>query len=424
MTLKKKVLCIILVCLIILVGSGAVYGFSILHGIAGDQLNEEELNINDLLDEDVVNIAVFGLDGRDDVDGDRSDTIMIATLNFKTGNVKVTSVMRDLMVQIPEGQKNNISYEKINAAYDYGGAALAVKTLNENFDLNIKDYITVNFDCLVDTVDALGGVDVNITDDSILYWTNQYIMDVNDKVKKSDPFLEHTGVQKVTGVQALAFCRNRYSDSDYMRTQRQREVVGQIAQKAFNVDIFTGINLLSKVYPYVTTSLSMQEMTTYAKAFMSLESKTFTDFRVPTDSLSYGDTIDEIWYLVPNTLADNTIVLHKFLYDIDTYTPTDQLMKISNAIAQRTGGATGITIDKAAPYQNYSNNSSNSTETTTPTPTTNTNSSENNGPYNSDSSSNNNYNNSESPTPSSDDSYSDSPTPSTSEEYNSSNSYE
>ena len=121
MTLKKKVLCIVLACLIIVVGSGAVYGFSILHGIAGEQLDESELNINDLLDEDVVNIAVFGLDGRDDVDGDRSDTIMIATLNFKTGNIKVTSVMRDLMVKIPESKKNDVSYEKINAAYDYGG---------------------------------------------------------------------------------------------------------------------------------------------------------------------------------------------------------------------------------------------------------------------------------------------------------------
>ena len=368
MTLKKKVLCIVLACLIIVVGSGAVYGFSILHGIAGEQLDESDLNINDLLDEDVVNIAVFGLDGRDDVDGDRSDTIMIATLNFKTGNIKVTSVMRDLMVKIPESKKNDVSYEKINAAYDYGGAALAVKTLNENFDLNISDYVTVNFDCLVDTVDALGGVDVNIADESILYWTNQYIMDVNDKVKKSDPFLEHTGVQTVTGVQALAFCRNRYSDSDYMRTQRQREVVEQIVQKAFNVDIFTGLNLLSKVYPYVTTSLSLQEMTTYAKAFMALENKTFLDFRVPTDELSFGDMIDEVWYLVPNTLADNAVVLHKFLYDIDTYTPTDQLMKISNNIADRTGESTGSTIDPNAPYQDYTTNSSNENESTEPTP--------------------------------------------------------
>ena len=109
-------------------------------------------------------------------------------------------------------------------------------------------------------------------------------------------------------------------------------------------------------------------MTTYAKAFMALENKTFLDFRVPTDELSFGDMIDEVWYLVPNTLADNAVVLHKFLYDIDTYTPTDQLMKISNNIADRTGGSTGITIDPNAPYQDYTTNSSNENEPTEPTP--------------------------------------------------------
>ena len=171
-----------------------------------------------------------------------------------------------------------------------------------------------------------------------------------------------------------------------MRTQRQREVVEQIVQKAFNVDIFTGLNLLSKVYPYVTTSLSLQEMTTYAKAFMALENKTFLDFRVPTDELSFGDMIDEVWYLVPNTLADNAVVLHKFLYDIDTYTPTDQLMKISNNIADRTGGSTGITIDPNAPYQDYTTNSSNENDSTEPTPST-------DNSYNS--SGNNSYNNSD-----------------------------
>ncbi|MEG0509320.1 MAG: LCP family protein [Eubacterium sp.] len=373
MTLKKKILCVFLVCLIIIVGSGAVYGFSILNQISGSQLDEKDLTINELLDSDTVNIALFGIDGRDDVDGNRSDTIMIATLNFKTGSVKVTSVMRDLMVKIPSGRKNNVTYEKINSAYDYGEAQLAVKTLNENFDLNIKDYVVVNFDCLVDTVDALGGIDVNIANESILEWTNQYIMDVNDKVKKSDPFLETTGVQSVTGVQALAFCRNRYSDSDYMRTKRQREVVEQIVKKSMNVDLFTGINLLGKVYPYVSTSLSLQEMTTYAKAFMSLENKTFLDFRVATDELSFGDTIDEVWYLVPNTLADNVVALHKFLYDIDTYTPTPALMTISDHIAGIAGTSKGVTKpDSTTPNStdnsDYTDNYNTYSE---PTPSTN-----------------------------------------------------
>lgn len=332
MTLKKKIICILLIVLLVVIGSGAVYAFSILHQVSGDQLDESSLSINDMLDGNIMNIALFGIDGRDDVEGDRSDTIMIASLNFETGAINVTSVMRDTVAKIdtPSGYT---SYEKINAAYDYGGAQLAVKTLNENFDLNITDYVVVNFDCLVDTVDALGGVDIDIKDDAVLYWTNQYIMDVNDKTKHNDPFLESTGPQTVTGVQALAYCRNRYSDSDYGRTERQREVVQQIVQKALNADLMTGINLIGKVYPYVTTSLSLNEMTTIANKFMSLETKTFNSYRVPMDQYLYESIVGEVWFLFPNTLEQNVVELHKIIYGIDSYTPTDNLKAISQHIA-------------------------------------------------------------------------------------------
>ena len=175
MQLRKKVLSVVLVCLVILIASGAVYCFSILQGISGDRLDSSQLHINQKLDKDVSNIAVFGLDGRNDVEGDRSDTIMLVTVNYKTGNVKVTSLMRDLMVKIPETRENNVSYEKINAAYDYGGPELAVQTLNENLDLNISDYVSIDFKCLVDVVDALGGVEINIPNESVLHWTNQYL---------------------------------------------------------------------------------------------------------------------------------------------------------------------------------------------------------------------------------------------------------
>lgn len=332
MTLKKKIICILLIVLLVIIGSGAVYAFSILHQVSGDQLDESSLSINDMLDGNIMNIALFGIDGRDDVEGDRSDTIMIASLNFETGAINVTSVMRDTVAKIdtPSGYT---SYEKINAAYDYGGAQLAVKTLNENFDLNITDYVVVNFDCLVDTVDALGGVDIDIKDDAVLYWTNQYIMDVNEKTKHNDPFLESTGPQTVTGVQALAYCRNRYSDSDYGRTERQREVVQQIVQKALNADLMTGINLIGKVYPYVTTSLSLNEMTTIANKFMSLETKTFNSYRVPMDQYLYESIVGEVWFLFPNTLEQNVVELHKIIYGIDSYTPTDNLKAISQHIA-------------------------------------------------------------------------------------------
>ncbi|MGL6292151.1 LCP family protein [Eubacterium aggregans] len=339
MTLKKKVISIILALLMVVIVSTAVYGFSIFNSISGASIDDSKLSINSLLDSNkkVLNVVLFGVDGRDDVDGDRSDTIMIASINFETGDAKIISVMRDLMVRIPETDSKNTSYEKINAAYAYGGAQLAVQTLNENFDLNIRDYVVVNFDCLVDTVDALGGVDVNISSEDVLYWTNQYIYDVNDKVKKSDPFLKGTGIQHLTGVQALAFCRNRYSDSDYGRTERQREVFQQIAEKDMNVDLLTAINLIGKVYPYVTSSFTLQEISTYAQAFLSLENKNILNSRLPFDSVNTTDLIDGASYLIPTTLADNARVLHGYLYGDSEYVPSDTLQEISKRIVNISG---------------------------------------------------------------------------------------
>lgn len=368
MNLKAKIISVILTCLFVIVGSGGVYAYTIINQITGTQLDESDLHINDNLTEDVVNIALFGVDGRDEVEGDRSDTIMIASINFKEGNIKIISIMRDLLVEIPEGEKNDTTYEKINAAYQYGGPQLAVKTLNQNFDLNIRDYVVVNFDCLVDIVDSLGGVDVNIANEDVLTWTNEFVGHVNYILNRNDPAIPGTGPQHLTGVQALAYCRNRYSDSDYMRTQRQREVVEQIAGKAFNIDLLTAINLMGKVYPYVTTSLSLQEMTTYAKAFMSLENKSFVDFRVPTDQLLAEETIDGIWYMLPNSLADNAVVLHKFLYgtEADTYTPSERLMEISEYIAGIGGLDGGVTIDTTKSYEDYAQSTTEPSTETTP----------------------------------------------------------
>lgn len=327
--MKKKIALVALFLLVSFIGAGLVYGYNTLYKInemiSEPKLNEAELDINNNLDIDTVNIAVFGIDGRSDVEGDRSDTIMIVSLDFRNGNVRVSSVMRDLLVFIPESKKNNETYDKINAAYAYGGPELAVKTLNQNFDLNISDYVIVDFDCMVDTVDALGGVEIDIQSESILDWTNKYIDDVNEKVNKADPKLEETGPQVVSGVQALAYSRNRYSDDDFHRTERQREVVRGIVKKAFAIDIKTGINLLSKVYPYVQTTLDLSEITTYAKAFLGSSDKAFYEFRVPTDKNVLTTMINGISYVVPNTLYDNVISLHDFIYGpiSDDKTSTD-----------------------------------------------------------------------------------------------------
>ena len=400
--MKKKIILVILFLLVSAIGTGLVYGFNTLSQIneivAVPKLDKTDLKVNNDLNIDTVNIAVFGIDGRSDIDGDRADTIMILSMDFRNGTVKVTSIMRDLMVQIPATDDTYESFDKINASYAYGGPELTVKTLNENFDLNITDYVVVNFDAMVDTVDALGGVEVNVKNEDVLEWTNKYIDDVNDKVGKSDPKLEAIGPQTVTGVQALAYARNRFSDDDFGRTERQREVVGQIAKKGFQIDAITGVNLLSKVYPYVKTTLSIKELTTYAKAFLESTDKEFLEFRVPTDKFVLNAMINGVSFVVPNSLADNVIALHAFIYgpkqtevaasstsgtsstSSSTYTayvPTDRLMEISDAIANYAGSSPTVTTTTDSQNTNsetYSETTTdstynnNTTETTTKDP--------------------------------------------------------
>lgn len=404
--MKKKIILVILFLLVSAVGMGLVYGFNTLGHIKEivsiPKLDASNLKVNNNLDIDTVNIAVFGIDGRSDIDGNRADTIMIVSMDFRNGTVKVSSVMRDLMVRIPATKDTNESFDKINASYAIGGPELTVKTLNTNLDLNITDYVVVNFDAMVDTVDALGGVEVDVKNQDVLNWTNKYIDDVNDKVGRGDPHLEAIGPQTLTGVQALAYSRNRFSDNDYGRTLRQREIVGQIIQKGFKIDILSGVNLLGKVYPYVKTTLSIQEMTTYAKAFLQSTNKQFFEFRLPTNEFVLDAMINNISYVLPNTLADNVIALHAFIYgpaqtattnettatdknasNTDStatngttagktntsgytpYVPTAALMEISNAIANYAGTSSGYTTKD-------SYTSSPTTTTTVPTtkPTT------------------------------------------------------
>lgn len=351
--MKKKITLVILFLMASLIGTGLVYGFNTLSQVnemvAEPKLDASKLKVNNDLDIDTVNIAVFGIDGRSDIDGDRADTIMIVSMDFRNGNIKVTSIMRDLMVQIPATKDTYESFDKINASYAYGGPELTVETLNENFDMNITDYVIVNFDAMVDTVDALGGVEVNVKNEDVLEWTNKYIDDVNDKVKRKDPYLQTTGLQKVTGVQALAYARNRFSDNDYSRTERQREVVGQIAKKAFQIDILTGVNLLGKVYPYIKTTLSINEITTYAKAFLESPDNQFFEFRLPTDKYVKDAMINNISYVVPNSLADNVIALHAFIYGPIQTAAADTTTKTDGSTSTPSGSSTSSGTSDSSP---------------------------------------------------------------------------
>jgi LCP family protein required for cell wall assembly len=276
----------------------------------------------------IVNVAVFGVDGRDDVEGDRTDTIMIATADYEHSKVKVASLMRDTYVYIDK----KYEYDKLNAAYAYGGPDLALKTINQNFDTTITDYVTIDFNAMVSMVNAVGGVTIDIETDEELEWVNEYLMDVNEKVATGSPFLEETGSQIVDGSQALAYCRVRYvGDGDFDRTLRQRVVFEQVLSKALDLNLQDQYNLMMATLPYVETSLSTLEMLKYGANLALMPSKDIEQSRFPTDDLISLDMLDGVSYVVPNTLAENIEAFYQFVYETD-YTPSDTALEISDEI--------------------------------------------------------------------------------------------
>ena len=212
---------VLIVILLAIVGAIAIFINSKIGMMQQVELDESDLGISEQAQESLSgyrNIALFAVDSRDDnlEKGNRSDGIIIASINNNTKEIKLISVYRDTYVQI-EGH----GLDKITHAYSYGSAPLAVKTLNTNLDLNITEFATVNFDAVAEAVDALGGVTINIESQSELNYLNSYIDETARVTGKSNAKVTSTGKQNLNGVQAVAYARIRYTaGGDYKRTER------------------------------------------------------------------------------------------------------------------------------------------------------------------------------------------------------------
>lgn len=283
---------------------------------------------NMALNHRIVNIAIFGVDGREDVDGSRSDSMMIASADFEHSKLKITSLMRDSYVYI----NKEYGYDKLNAAYSFGGPDLALKTINQNFDTAITDYVTIDFTAMVAMVNAVGGVTINIESEDELYWINQYLMDVNDKVKTNSPDVAGTGSQVLDGSQALAYCRVRYvGNGDFDRTLRQRKVFEQVLQKGMDLNPIAQYNLLMQTMPYVETSLSMTEILKYAGNTMFMGGHEILQKQIPTEGFVDTGMLDGVSYVFPVTLVDNIKQWYQFVYEAN-YTPSGTAEEISDEI--------------------------------------------------------------------------------------------
>lgn len=245
---RRRMIILVAEIIVLLILCVAAYGFFKLDKMDFKVLDEEKLEAY----QDTgpyTNIALFGLDSRNgELDGGvQSDCIMIASINNETNDVKLLSVYRDTLLEQKDG-----SYEKANSAYNRGGPEEAISLLNRNFDLDIKNYVSVNFTALVHVIDNLGGIDLEMTAEEA-DWSNRYAVETAEISGKECIDIEvKEGTQHVDGVHAVAYARNRYTEGyDFKRTERQRIVLNKVAQKAKEANLLTLNSIVDEVFPMV-----------------------------------------------------------------------------------------------------------------------------------------------------------------------------
>ena len=324
------VICEVVVLLVLLV---VAFVMAKLNKIKGEDFDENKL----LMGADLTgytNIALFGLDSREgEINGGvQSDCIMIASINNETDDVKLVSVYRDTLLQ-----QADETYEKANSAYNRGGPEEAISLLNRNLDLDIQNYVSVNFNALVDTIDLLGGLEVELTAEEA-FWCNGYSAETAQVVgQEMIPIKEEAGVQLLDGVHAVSYARIRYTEGDdFKRAERQRFILNETAKKAKKASFSTLNKILDKVFPQISTSFSANELLGFAANALNynIVETTGFPFQVTTSENvmnHYGS------YVVPIEFKQNVIELHKLLFGEEDYEPSETVQLINDEIIYLTG---------------------------------------------------------------------------------------
>ena len=294
------ILGVIISILLLTIGGIYAYGNHLFNKIEKIEIDKSDVGIKDEVEEklstysdSVINIALFGIDAEDGGVG-RSDSIIIATIDTTHKKLKLTSIMRDSYVAI-EGHGD----DKINHAYAFGGPQLAIKTLNENFDLNIDDFVAVNFTTLPKIIDMLGGVTIDITSEEVSHI----------------PGIDTAGTYTLTGEPALAYSRIRYaSGGDYVRTDRQRTVLSKVFEKVLSINFTQYPSLLSEILPMVQTNLDYSEILNLGNEVLKMGVTNLEQERFPRDGYCEGKMIDKIYYLTFD--KENTVQqLHDYIFE-------------------------------------------------------------------------------------------------------------
>ena len=367
---KKILFAVEIIVLLLFIGGLYVYGQlnSKLDKINQPVLDDSKIKVNQEVQDSIdsqestltgyTTYALFGIDHRDKntaLGGENSDTIIIASVNNDTKDVKLVSVYRDTLLNLV-----NDTYSKANAAYAYGEAEQAITMLNTNLDLNISEYATVNFNALTTIIDDLGGLDMDMSYAEIVHMNN-YCVETSEETGKDYTPIELPdrpddieAVQyhyHLNGVQATSYCRIRYTASlDMGRTERQRRVIQMIVSKAKSAGLGKIFKIMDDVFPMVTTSMTKDEILQLLPTLIGYSVDDTTGF--PT-SYKFSNVKGSI--IVPTTLETNVIELHKFLYGDEAYTPSATVKANSEKILEIVGGESSLDDKQATVEENTTN---------------------------------------------------------------------
>lgn len=260
-------------------------------------------------DPNIINILLMGVDSRDKSDPGHSDAMMILTVDKTHNKLKLSSIMRDSYVSI-DGYED----QKITNAHELGGALLSIKTVNKNYNMNIKDFVQVNFMGLEKIIDSVGGLQLNLSLEEAKT-ANMYIKEAADLEHKTPPYLTRGGSLKLNGLQAVAYARIRYvGNADFQRTERQRTVLTAVFKKLASTNITDIPKAADAIIPYVQTSLKSDEMMSLATYILTHKMTNPIQTRVPYDGLYKNEVIKGADVLTWDKQA--TIdKLHQFIFE-------------------------------------------------------------------------------------------------------------
>lgn len=339
------------------------------------KLNKVESNTGDIQKEEVnieldsktaealkgyTNIALFGIDNRQtgNYDGGNSDCIMIASINNDTKEVKLVSVYRDTFLNVKDD-----TYNKINSAYSYGGPKGAIAALNKNLNLDIVDYVAVDFGALVEAIDLLDGIELTLTDQEVQIMNDNYIDEINDVTDHNSSKLSSGGTYTVDGVQALAYCRIRYTaGDDFKRTERQRTVLTKMIEKAKGSSIATVSSMIDSMLGDISTSYTGKELLELASSVMDYELADTHGWPFELCTGSYGSKGSLV---VPTDLETNVKELHEYLFG-EKNEISNTVTGISDYIVNYTGCTTSAASRKDNPLTGDDNTSTTDTGYTMP----------------------------------------------------------